>query len=427
MPKERRDKIVFPKSFLWGASTAAHQVEGGNHNQWSVWELENAQANAFKASHEYGKLEAWPRIKEEAESPDNYVSGKLGDHFHRYREDFDLLDEMNMNAYRFSIEWSRIEPEEGKWNAAAINHYKQYVRELKRREIEPIVTLVHFTLPIWFCDMGGFEKRRNVDYFLRYAEKIIDELGPYVRYVISFNEPEAYALVSYLAGLWPPNDRSPFRTWRVLNNMAFAHKRLAGKLHAASRRYTVSFTKNYIDFIPGDNAWLTRFSAAIARYLIDDYMIKKFVHDSDFIGINYYMTMRFYGYRIHNPEKRVSDVGWDLQPANLEHVLVRVSKKYGLPIIVTENGLADGSDQHRRWWLEETLTAMSRAIKQGVRLHGYLHWSLMDNFEWDKGKWPRFGLVEVDYASGKRRLRPSAVWFGKVIGRLRGLKDGSGR
>src|SRR5690606_5391821 len=149
------------------------QVEGGNHNQWSVWELENAKSKAAQAKHQWEDLESWEMIKEEAQNPDSYVSGKAADHYNRYEQDFDLLQKMNMNALRFSVEWSRVEPEEGAWNVAAVEHYKNYAAELKKRGIEPVVTLFHFTLPVWFVAKGGFEKRANVKYFVRFAEKIV--------------------------------------------------------------------------------------------------------------------------------------------------------------------------------------------------------------------------------------------------------------
>jgi len=413
--------LKFPKRFLWGAATAAHQVEGNTHNQWTVWELENAKTKAAQAAYQYGDLENWSQIKAAAKSPDNYVSAKLADHYTRYQEDFDLLQKMHMNAYRFSIEWSRVEPEEGAWNVEAIEHYKAYLRELKRREIEPVVTLFHFTLPVWFAARGGFEKHSNVQYFVRFVEKILEEMGKDFRYVITINEPEVYAFESYYLGDWPPNRRSKVMWWRVINNLASAHRQAAIAIHAHGRNHKVSIAKNTGYFYAGDNAWLTRLSAAVMQYFQDDYVLKKFVRHSDFLGVNYYFSYRVYGYRIHNPDERVSDLGWDLSPENLQYALERLNRKYKLPMMITENGLADERDEQRQWWLTQTLIAMQKAMDEGVRLEGYLHWSLLDNFEWDKGKWPRFGLAAVDYEKGTRTLRPSAQWFGRVLKHIRGL------
>ena len=397
----------FPKNFLWGAATAAYQVEGGNYNQWTVWELENAKAKAVQS--EYHK------------DPNNYVSGELADHYNRYKEDFDLLQKMHMNAYRFSIEWSRIEPQEGVWNIEAIAHYRQYIEELINRKIEPIVTLFHFTLPVWFTKKGGFEERSNIKYFTRFAKKIIGELGNSVRLIITINEPEVYAAESYYNQDWPPAVHSYYKWWRVMNNLATAHCQAAKAINKLNRRYKVSITKNSNFFYPGDDAWLSCISASVMQYCQDDYFIKKVIKYCDFLGVNYYFSNRVYGYRIHNPNQKLSDLQWNMQPADIQYVLERLHDKYKLPIIITENGLADADDSQRKWWLNQTLIGMQKAIKNGVRLEGYLHWSLIDNFEWTYGKWPRFGLVAINYETGERKLRPSARWFGRVIKHLRDI------
>lgn len=417
---QKQPSLRFPKRFLWGAATAAHQVEGGNHNQWTVWELENAQAKAAQAEYHYGDLPSWDATKKDAKSPTNYVSAALGDHYRVYEKDFDLLAQLNMNAYRFSVEWSRIEPEEGAWDAAAIDHYKQYIAALKARHIEPIMTLFHFTLPVWFAEKGGFEKRSNIKYFTRFAEKIVAEIGRDVRYVITINEPEVYAYESYLQAHWPPMQMSKRTWWRVVNNLARAHNQAAKAIHGLGRRHKVSIAKNSNYFYPGDDAWLSRLSAHVMQYVQDDYVLKKVVRHCDFLGVNYYQSQRVYGYRIHNPETLDrNDLGWEMSPADIEYALDRLHRKYKLPILITENGLADADDSHRQWWITQTLIGLQKAMNEGVVLEGYLHWSLLDNFEWDKGRWPRFGLAHIDYASGTRTLRPSAVWFGKVIKQLR--------
>lgn len=424
MSSVKSDKIrfKFPRKFLWGAATSAHQVEGDTSNQWSAWELENAKSLATSAPYHYSDNPAWDRIKVEAKNPNNYVSGTGVDHYHNYQTDFDLLNKMNMNAFRFSVEWSRIEPTEGGWSVEAIDHYKRYVKELKRREIEPVLTLFHFTLPAWFTDKGGFAKQRNVQYFVRFVEKIVSELGIDIRYIITVNEPQVYARQSYLEGHWPPNLTSRWQYWRVLANLARAHKQSAKAIRAINRRYKVSVAKNSSYVYAGDDAWLSRVSASLMQYMSDDYWLKKVARHCDFLGVNYYFSDRVYGYRVHNPEDKTSDLGWDLSPVNIQYALERLHAKYKLPIMITENGLADGDDELRQWWLSQTLLGMQRAIDNQVDLIGYMHWSLTDNFEWDKGFWPRFGLAKIDYTTGKRSLRPSAQWFGKVIKYLREAK-----
>lgn len=416
---DKEPTFHFSKKFLWGAATAAHQIEGNTRNQWTVWEAENAKSKAAQAKFHWGDLDSWEYVAKEAENPQNYISGAGSDHYHLYPEDFDLLKKLNMNAFRFSVEWSRIEPTEGAWNVEAIDHYKKYVTELTDRGIEPILTLFHFTLPIWFAEKGGFKKRANVQYFVRFADKILQELGTDIKYVITINEPEVYAYESYWLGNWPPNVTDKMATWQVLQNLARAHNQVANLVHSLSRRYKVSIAKNSNFFYAGDDALLSRKYTDFAQYFQDDYFLKKVVKTCDFIGVNYYFSNRIYGYRIHNPDEKLSDLGWDLSPANLQFALERLHEKYHLPLFITENGLADAQDRHRKWWLAQTILAMQKAMKNDVDLWGYLHWSLLDNFEWDKGFWPRFGLVHIDCKTKKRTPRSSSVWFAKVIKKLR--------
>lgn len=413
-------KHQFPKRFLWGAAIAAHQVEGAQHNSWSVWELENAKALSVQASYQYGDLDSWSFTKKLAQLPGNYISGKAVDHYSRYKEDFDIARKLNLNSLRFSIEWSRIEPEEGVWSAEAIVHYKDYIQSLHARGIEPVLTLFHFTLPVWFAEKGGFTKYSNVKYFVRFAETIMRELGGSVRYIITINEPEAYAFESYLNGHWPPAETKFWRAFKVFNVLAYAHNRVYKKLRQIRRTYRVSFAKHTIYMYPGDDAWLSRISAGIGQWLFDDYWIRLTVRKTDFLGINWYVSQRVYGYRIHNPDDNLSDMGWPMDPADIEHTLERLYIKYKKPIMITENGVADAEDSVRKWWISESITAMQRAMSKGVRLLGYIHWTLMDNFEWDKGRWPRFGLCEVDYRTLDRNPRESALWFARVIKQLGG-------
>lgn len=411
-------KAKFPKRFLWGASMSAHQVEGGNHNQWSVWELEHAKSLAAQAEYHYGDLENWPEIKEQAKHPDNYVSGKAVDHYGRYKQDIALAKRLNMNALRFSVEWSRIEPQEGRWDVGAIDHYKKYLSELRSAGIEPVLTLFHFTLPQWFAELGGFERRGNIKYFTRFAEKIVSELGKEVTYIITVNEPEVYAFESYYLGHWPPARQSKSKLMRVQLNLIRAHNQVAQVIHGMNRRYKVSIAKNSNYFYAGDNAKLSIASANVMQYAQDDFILKRVAKHCDFLGVNFYFSNRVYGYRIHSPNEKVSDLGWDMSPDDLEYALERLWQKYSLPIIITENGVADASDTKRQWWMSHTIMAMQRAISTGVELKGYLHWSLLDNFEWDKGKWPKFGLVEVDYATMERTVRPSGRRYGALIKKL---------
>lgn len=411
--------LSFPKRFFWGASTSAHQVEGGTHNQWTVWELENARILAAQAPYQAKYLPKWDEIKDEATDPHNYVSAAAADHYNRYPEDFAYLKAMNMNAFRFSIEWSRIEPTEGAWSVEAIQHYREYLEALKAKGIEPFVTLWHWTMPVWFVEKGGFEKRSNIKYFVRFAEKVLQELGKDFRYVITINEPDTYMAQGYLVGKWPPMKQRKFMALWVYLNLARAHRLVYKMAKSKSRKFVVGLSKNSPHQYAGDDATVSRIAAAISTWGADSFFLNRVRRKLDFIGVNYYFTNRFLGYRIHNPNERVNDLGWDMQPQNIEFVLERLWRKYKLPLIVTENGLADRDDEHRKWWISQTLLAMHKALQKGVRLEGYLHWSLLDNFEWASGFWPRFGLLSVDLKTKKRFPRESAKWFAKLIKQIR--------
>lgn len=411
---------LFPADFLWGASTSAHQVEGGTHNQWSVWELDNAKALAMQAHYKNTWMPSWEQFKKEGLKPENYVSAKAADHFNRFREDFDLLKELNMNAFRFSIEWSRIQPNgEKDWNHEAVQHYREYIRELKIRGIEPVITLWHFTHPVWFEQKGGFTRYANLKFFVMFAERIMREIGREVTYVVTINEPDTYTSHSIATAAWPPQKQSWFMAVETYRNMLIAHNIIYKKLQKHRRDYRISFAKTYSHLYVGDDRLLTKLSIWLRRFLQDSIVLYRVKHRLDFIAVNYYFADRIKGSMIDNPNRRLSDLGWDMQPGHLASVLRRLHKKYKKPLLVTENGLADAADTRRQWWIEETFKALVRARRGGVELIGYLHWSLVDNFEWASGFWPRFGLVAVNYKTFKRRPRPSAVWFGKLIKKLR--------
>ena len=190
-------------------------------------------------------------------------------------------------------------------------------------------------------------------------------------------------------------------------------------IHAKNRRYRVAVAKNSNYFYAGDDAALSEYSTSVMQYFQDDYFLKKIIKRSDFIGVNYYFSDRVYGYRVHNPDQRLSDLGWDLHPEHARYALERLWERYKKPLLITENGVADSDDEHRQWWLMQTIMAMRSAMDNGVELIGYLHWSLLDNFEWDKGFWPKFGLFAVDRATMKRTPRPSAIWLARVLKKIR--------
>lgn len=418
------DAETLKKVKYWGAATSSHQVEGKTHNQWTVWELEHAAEAAANAEGKYAHwLPSWPDIKDQATKPENYVSGIAVDHFERYEEDFDLAKQLNMNAFEFSIEWSRIEPEEGKWDEAAIEHYRAVIRALKQRGIEPFIKLWHWTNPVWFEQRGGLLKRKNVIYLVRYAEKIMSELHDQVDFVLTVNEPNVYAGLSYGGGAWPPGTNSKFKAIKVYRNLVRAHKLIYRQVKAIKPELMIGLSQ-HLTYFYTEKGWLSRINIRLQSWLWNWWFLNRLKTTMDFVGVNYYQSNRITGLRTNNPNIKQNDLGWNMEPAHIEHVLTEVNRRFGKPVIITENGVADAKDQYRKWWLEETLGGIARAIKKGVNVQGYLHWSLLDNFEWADGFWPRFGLIEIDRSTMARKIRPSAQWFGEVIRTVRSRSAG---
>lgn len=408
---------LFPDNFLWGASTSSHQVEGSNYNQWTVWELAHAKELATLANKRYKWVPEWEKFRAQAETPENYVSGKGVDHFHKYSEDFDILKQLNLNAFRFGIEWSRVEPHEGVWDKAAIDHYHNYIDELKKRGIEPVLNLWHWTHPVWFDEKGGFTKSANVGHFLRFVSKIAEEFKDEVKYIITINEPNVYTAVSYVAGWWPPQSRSPYKAIKVYWNLSKAHRYAYTILKKQNSEFEIGIAMNMANAQPQKrDRRLDKLVANLANYGWNRWFLNRIKSRQDFIGINYYSTHYYDGYKQTQPSKPRSDVGWYMEPKGIEVLIKTAWEKYKKPIMITENGVADADDKYRKWWLKETMQALVRSRRDGVDLIGYLHWSLLDNFEWAFGWWPQFGLVHVDRANGmKRTIRPSAKWWAEQI------------
>ncbi len=411
---------LFGDQFFWGASTASHQVEGGTVNQWTEWELSVAKQHAQLAHQRLSWLPNWHEIKPYAEDPNNYVSGRGVDHFKRYKEDLQIVKKLNMNSFRFGIEWSRIEPEEGKWNKTELEHYKHYIAEIRSQGIEPFMNLWHWTLPTWFADKGGFKKKSNLQYFERFVQKVADELLDDVTYVITLNEPNVYASFSYITGDWPPEEKSYVSFMRVYWNLAQAHKRAYKILKKAKPHLQVGIAAQLANIqAKRPHNSLDQLSTRWMRYFWNWWFLNRVNKYQDYVGFNYYFTDYWKGVKRDNPKVPLNDLGWYMEPEGLYPLLIRVWSRYKKPIFITENGLADSKDEYRRWWIEESLVAMEKAISEGVDLRGYFHWSLLDNFEWAYGWWPKFGLVSVDREKGmKRTIRPSAAWFAKKIARF---------
>lgn len=414
--------IKFPRGFFWGAASSGHQVEGGNINDWSEWEKENATGLADQAKNRWTE---WQKQNfPEMFDSKNYISGKACDHYSRFKEDFGIAKSLSHNAHRFSIEWSRIEPKEGRFNEKEIEHYREVILVLRERELEPFVTLWHWTNPIWISNIGGWENKKTIEYFLRYVEKITDTLGKDIKFWLPINEPTIYAGNSYIIGVFPPQVKSYIRGNEVLKNLIEAHKETYKIIHEKLGQTVMVGNANNLHYhTPSEKGKILDLAATkILNYARDIRPLKWTRDHEDFIGLNYYFrdTVKFvlggrFGIiNIENPNEQVSDLGWDIYPEGIYHVLKDL-QKYNKPIYITENGLADAKDKKRSKFIEEHLYWTSRAIKEGVDVRGYFHWSLLDNFEWGKGFWPRFGLVEVDYRTLERKIRPSAYFYKEII------------
>ncbi len=404
----------YPKDFLWGSATSAHQVEGSNINNWSEWEKKNAQRLAREAKN---KWQDWQKQKfPEMFDPQNYISGRACDHYNRYEEDFDLAKAGAHNAYRFSLEWSRIEPEEGKFSKEEMEHYKKVVNALIKRNMEPFVTLWHWTNPLWLEKKGGCENRKFPQYFARYAKYVVQQIGDKVKFWLTLNEPTSIIANAYLNGVWPPEKRSFFLAWRMFRKFAKAHKEAYKAIHNVSHNAQVGFANILQSFEPyKEKSWLDHLAVKVAVYITNQKMLNLTKGYNDFLTVQYYFHNRFrFPKKIRSDNKPVNDLNWEIYPRGIYYVLSCL-KKYKLPIYITENGLADAEDSRRESFIREHIFWVKKAIDEGVDVRGYFHWSLMDNFEWDKGFWPRFGLIEVDYKTMQRKPRKSFYVYRDII------------
>lgn len=415
---------MFPKGFLWGASTSAHQVEGNNYNDWTEWEKANATRLASESFQNFSRLSpVWDEIRPQAQDPDNYISGQGANHYGRYEEDFDIAKSLGMNAHRFSIEWSRIEPREGEFDQKELEHYRQVIKALKKRGLEPFVTLWHWPLPLWLSADGGWKSKRSAYYFDRYTNAVLQSLGNEVKFWITLNEPEVYADQAYRVGAWPPGERNLWSNYQVLRNLAKGHIAAYKRIKSLRPDAQIGVAKNNVYFDLKHHFAVDWVIKIIAEFGWNSYFLIKIRRFQDFIGLNQYFHYHHKANRIllNRPHVYTSDLGWELFPDAMYYVLMGL-KKYRKPIYITENGLADHKDNYRAWYIKNTLVSVHLAISMGVDVRGYFHWSLLDNFEWDKGFWPRFGLVEIDYKTQERNVRQSAKEYAKII-KANGLEE----
>jgi len=424
-----KNEIYFPRNFAWGTATAAHQVEGNNtKNNWYQWEL---------AVDENGN----PRIH------NGQRSGLAADHWNRYPEDIRLMKEFGLSHYRFSVEWSRIEPELGEIDEQALNHYRKICQELIKAGITPVITLHHFSHPAWFEEMGAFEKDVNIQYFIKFSEIVFNTLNDLVPIWCTINEPAVFVSQGYFNGVFPPGKKDPQLAGTVMQNLLNAHVRVYRHLKTlpGGDKVQIGLVKNILQFDP------------IRRWHILDWFFSKilnniFTNDPiqflksgelsfylpgmanismenpdaagaiDFIGLNYYSRYHVKGQL--NPqepfifETRQEDVQTDMPypiyPEGFYRALHTISL-LDKPIYVTENGIADDDDDQRAMFIRRYLYAMHRAIHDGLDIRGYFYWTLMDNFEWSEGYKMKFGLYNVDFTTQERTLREGSKTFQDIV------------
>ncbi len=417
----------FPAGFWWGAATAAHQVEGRLANDWIGFE------------HTPGTVK-------------NGDTSEIGvDHYRRFEEDFDLARGMAHNAHRLSLEWSRVEPERGQLSAEAIAHYHDVFAALRARGLEPLVTLHHFTNPVWIAEQGGWLSPRTADDFARFAGFAASEF-PEVRSWVTINEPNIYAFHAFMFAAWPPRRRNPYAMLTALATMASGHQKAYAAIHRARLEAQVGLAYHIYLFDPFHRSSpLDRRLAAFADHLSNRAYLeavttgnldlalpgKRIRQDLgtdsalDFLGINYYTRgrSRFPFPALVTPGAAVNDLGWEIYAEGLYRALAladgftRLPDGRKIPIVITENGIDDRRGDRRSAYLVSHLQQVARAIQEGIDVRGYIHWTLMDNFEWAQGYAPRFGLYRIDRDRGLARVPTPTVEVFERIARSNELAE----
>lgn len=397
----------FPKGFLWGASSASYQVEGG---------IENTD---------------WAKAAQEGRVP---VCGRACDHYNRFEEDFDIAQSLGHNAHRFSIEWARIEPEEGQFNEREIEHYRKVIRALKARGMKPYITLWHFTLPLWFSETGGFERKDSPKIFARYASYVAEKLGDDLHGISTMNEPNVFGSNGWLRGSWPPFKRFAltdavsitnsgrsyeskaekgikplFLYMRVMKNLAKAHNAAHDSIKKVNPAIEVSVVKHVIYFHANWNPF-NKFKAWVANYAWTHIFMGRTYKKCDSIGLNYYFHKKFGD----TAKYEKTDMDWDIYPEGILGSL-HLLWKYKVPLFVSEAGIADERDIYRADYIERQVTAVWQGLQDGIDIRGHMYWSLLDNYEWALGFEKRFGLIAINYNTLERTVRPSAYHYKEII------------
>jgi beta-glucosidase len=410
----------FPRGFLWGTATAAHQVEGNNtNNDWYAWEQ---QPGKIAAGHRSGLACDW-------------WNG-------RWREDFQRAAESGQNAHRLSVEWSRIQPSPDRWDEDAIDRYLEMLRSLKELNITPMVTLHHFTNPLWLADLGGWENDKVVELFETFTRRVVDALKDYVSLWCTLNEPNGFLVLGYLDSMWPPGKKDLGAYFRATMNMIRAHAAAYHAIHALQTQARVGMAINYRSLVPAKawfppDRWITRLYAGIFNDTLpraaQDGIIRlpgrrirlpQAKGTQDFIGFNYYTrnyvalnllkARELFARLYYRSEAEKSFTGFLANEPDGMFEGLKWCRQFKLPIIITENGVEDPDDRLRPRYLAEHLRQVWRAVNFNWPVKGYFHWSLVDNFEWERGWTQRFGLWKLDEQTQARSKRPSADFYAEI-------------
>lgn len=427
--------MTFEKDFLIGAATAAHQVEGNNTHS-DYWAQEHMIHTDF--------LEP---------------SGDAVDHYNRYDEDIRLMADAGLNAYRFSIEWARIEPEEGKFDENELKHYEDVIRVCKENKIEPIITLLHFTSPKWLITKGGWESDETPAYFARYTRYVIERLGNELHYVCTINEANMGVQVAAIAKRYKQQMMSKMQAGKTDGTVQMGlnlEKMIANQKEAEKERMEIFGVPKTECFTSprtphGDEIVMEAHKAArtVIRELAPHIQVgltlslhdiqplpggeenaakewaDEFTHylpaieGDDFLGIqNYTRTRMDASGSLPTPEgSELTQMDYEFYPEALEHVIRKVAKEFHGSLIVTENGIATADDTRREVFIKSALSGVNACLTDGIPIKGYMYWSLMDNFEWQKGYSMTFGLIAVDRTTQKRMPKPSLSLLGSFCQR----------
>ncbi len=392
-------KIGFPPDFLWGSSISSYQTEGGNEtNDWALWEKEHHLEPA----------------------------GKSANHYQLFQSDISLARSLGQNSLRFSIEWARIYPSRRNISFRGLNHYRDVVSSLKNNNMAPVVTLHHFTNPMWFINNGGWLNPEAIDDFLSYVRTVVSYLRNDVQYWIIFNEPLVYVYNGFIKGIWPPGMKSIRKALKAIDNISKAYVlsyKIIKSIYSRRASY-VSIAKHMRVFSPcfylniGQNNVLAFLRSYFFNFRIINSLLKK--KSLDFISLNYYCR-EFVKWGIplgdecnskHHKGLRNS-LGWFVYPEGLYYILMKL-KRYKVPVIITENGTSENNISAYHHFLRSHIDNLAKALNSGVNIRGYFWWSLLDNFEWDKGYKHKFGLVEVDFNNFSRVVRSFALEYKKI-------------